>query len=1180
MSGSVRRAAAAELTVLRVGPADADEVVETLRSALDCPVEVLAGDPSEEPDADCLLVDGTSDVDPDRLVAHRAPVALHVDDPDDVPSPLLEAADTVVEVSGDESRRVYCERVRNLVTGADPGDSALGAALDRADGPLGGASAYYLVGPDGTVEWASAPLGTVLPGSDAAEGPPSEAESDATSEAAGGSDGGDGDGGDAGDGAGGFDERLAAAVGSVPGALRYVEREASGLARYLSLPVDGETRHYRLETHRPDGLAERRRLEVVREVTGHVGLVDRLGTFESLVEGAQDGLYTLDETGTIDFCNDSFAAMLGYEPVELVGEHAGTLLTSGEFERAREAVDRLRENPDLGTLTVDATCKHCDGSLIDVFFHFSVLRTAGGVFDGIAGMARDVTDRKARERELERYETLVNAATDPMFAVGPDGRFTLVNDAFLAATGMDRETIIGAGPSVLVEEGAAGSGAVETWQRAYSDLMSGEDRQREHEFDVGAAFGEARTFEGRLVRFADDGSTLNIFRDVTDRVARETELRAVRDRMELALEAADAVVWNREVGTDEVTYYPDSAGLYGDAVATFRDFIAQVHPEDRDAVRGAINEATETVGEYGVEFRTERDGEVRWRAARGRVETDDDGDPVTLYGVTRDITDRKERERELERANSRYRTLVNNFPDGAVFLFDEDLRYTLAGGAGLEPLDPTHEDFEGATPHELLPDDVADELAHYYRQALDGIENSFDQSYRGLHYHVRTLPVRDEAGEVVAGMVVARDITERMERQRQLRRERDKLARLETVVASVQPLTETLTGATTRAQLESELCERLADSAAYTGAWVGDAHADGGAERPRATAGLPDDWVASTPDGGDPVARAVRTGEPQVVDHAGEAGAGDGEGHGDAVADADGDAQPRSVVVVPLVYRSTTHGVLAVGHADPEAVTDRELSVLSGLGRRVGQAVTAIENRRLLRGDRTVELRFDETPPTTPFAQVATAQDCTLELNDIVRVGEETSLFHAGVEGADGEAVAEALAEVDGVEFARALGNGEADRVQCRHASRCPFAVLIDHGGTVRRGRFSPAGTTVVADFAHGADTAAVADAVSATCPAFELVSKRDRERDGTGEQPSLRTDEPRVWDRLTDRQQEVVSAAYHAGYYDWPRGTTAEDLADALEVSAPTLHQHVRKVHDRLVGALVEGTAVFDART
>jgi len=1165
MSEEVRPAVESELTLLHVGPGGSDweAVAGTLQSLLDRPVGTVVGDPGEH-DADCLLVDGGTDVAPDRLVAHDAPVALHVTDLGRVPAPLLEAADTVIEKGAGESRRrFYCERLRRLVVGTAPGadsghgeaggdrEGALAAALDRTDGPLGGTAAYYLVTPEGAVEWASAPLETVVPGADA--------------------DGGFAAGDDP--PAAGFDAQLAATVERVSGARRYVEREPDGLARYLVVPADGETRHYRLETHRPDGVAEGYRLEVVREVTGTVELADRLETFESLVEGAQDGLYTLDETGTIDFCNDSFAGMLGYEPADLVGEHARSLSVSGEYERAREVVNRLRENPDLGSLTVDAVCEHRDGSLVDVSFHFTVLQGREGAYDGIVGVARDVTDRKARERELERYETLVNAATDPMFAIGPEGRVTLANDAFLAATGLDRETAVGAVPSTLVGEGELSRGTVEEWQRVYSDLVAGERRQTEHEFEVEAAFEEPRTFEGRVVRFADDGSTLNIFRDVTDRVAREAELRAVRDRMELALEATDAVVWTRDVGTDEVTYYPDSAGLYGDTVGDLEEFLAQVHPEDRAKVRGAVSSTVEAAGTYASEFRVERDGEVRWHAARGRVETDDDGDPVNVYGVTRDVTARKVRERELERANSRYETLVDNFPDGAVFMFDEDLRYTLAGGAGLEPLDPDAEDFEGATPHELLPERIADELARYYREALDGVENSFDQSYRGLHYHVRTLPVREESGEVVAGMAVARNITERMARERQLRRERDKLARLETVVASVQPLTETLTGATTRAQLESELCERLAESAAYTGAWVGDAHADGRRQRPRAAAGLPEGWVDALPDGEDPVSRAVRTGDPQVVDasgvaHAGERGGDRGDGS---------DAGPQ-VVVVPLAYRSTAHGALAVRHADPDAVTERELSVLSGLGRRVGQAVTAIENRRLLRGDGAVELRFEEAPPATPFARVAAAQECTLELKDIARVGEETSLFHLAVEGADGEAVAGALADIDGVEFARALGtDGDADRVQCRHAGRCPFAVLVDRGGAVRRARFSPAGTTVVADFAPGVNVGAVVDAVTATCSAFEVVSKRDREGGPADRQP-VRADQPRVRNRLTDRQQEVVSAAYHAGYYEWPRDTTAEELADALDVSAPTLHQHVRKAHAGLVGALAEGTAVFDA--
>jgi len=47
-----------------------------------------------------------------------------------------------------------------------------------------------------------------------------------------------------------------------------------------------------------------------------------------------------------------------------------------------------------------------------------------------------------------------------------------------------------------------------------------------------------------------------------------------------------------------------------------------------------------------------------------------------------------------------------------------------------------------------------------------------------------------------------------------------------------------------------------------------------------------------------------------------------------------------------------------------------------------------------------------------------------------------------------------------------------------------------------------------------------------------------------------------------------VLQAAYHSGYFEWPRGTTAEELADSLSVSAPTLHNHLRKAQQKLLTA------------
>jgi len=157
-----------------------------------------------------------------------------------------------------------------------------------------------------------------------------------------------------------------------------------------------------------------------------------------------------------------------------------------------------------------------------------------------------------------------------------------------------------------------------------------------------------------------------------------------------------------------------------------------------------------------------------------------DGEDLVL-GTTRDVSDRLEREAELERATERYRTLIDNFPNGGVFTFDEDLRYTLAGGEGLEAVGLTSGDLEGATPHGIFSEGIADEIETYYRAALDGEHHTFEQSMGGNHYRVHSLPIGDE--DVDAGMAVSQDVTERKEHQRELERQNERLEEFTSVVS-------------------------------------------------------------------------------------------------------------------------------------------------------------------------------------------------------------------------------------------------------------------------------------------------------------------------------------------------------------------------------------------------------------
>ncbi|GAB3317516.1 PAS domain S-box protein [Haloplanus salinarum] len=138
----------------------------------------------------------------------------------------------------------------------------------------------------------------------------------------------------------------------------------------------------------------------------------------------------------------------------------------------------------------------------------------------------------------------------------------------------------------------------------------------------------------------------------------------------------------------------------------------------------------------------------------------------TLAANTQEALSRIERERTLRESRRRYRTLVEDFPDGAVFLFDEDLEVVLAGGAELDALGLAPETFVGRTVEGVFGTDVADVQASHYRAALDGEERMFEQSYHGEWYQTHIVPV--DHLDTIEGMVVVRNVTERKEYVRRL----------------------------------------------------------------------------------------------------------------------------------------------------------------------------------------------------------------------------------------------------------------------------------------------------------------------------------------------------------------------------------------------------------------------------
>jgi len=55
------------------------------------------------------------------------------------------------------------------------------------------------------------------------------------------------------------------------------------------------------------------------------------------------------------------------------------------------------------------------------------------------------------------------------------------------------------------------------------------------------------------------------------------------------------------------------------------------------------------------------------------------------------------------------------------------------------------------------------------------------------------------------------------------------------------------------------------------------------------------------------------------------------------------------------------------------------------------------------------------------------------------------------------------------------------------------------------------------------------------------------------------------------------MQAAYSGGYFDWPRGSTAKEIAESLDLAPPTLHEHLRGAQKELIEAFFDETGEFD---
>lgn len=129
-------------------------------------------------------------------------------------------------------------------------------------------------------------------------------------------------------------------------------------------------------------------------------------------------------------------------------------------------------------------------------------------------------------------------------------------------------------------------------------------------------------------------------------------LEKSENRFKISQTFANIGTWDWNIKSGDL-YWSDRisalfSGEEGTIETSYDNFLAAIHPEDRDMVVAAINSCIENNDEYDIEHRVVwPDGSVHWLHESGDVIRDEDGSPINMLGVVQDMTAKKEAEKKI-----------------------------------------------------------------------------------------------------------------------------------------------------------------------------------------------------------------------------------------------------------------------------------------------------------------------------------------------------------------------------------------------------------------------------------------------------------------------------------------------------------------------------------------------------
>jgi PAS domain S-box-containing protein len=576
---------------------------------------------------------------------------------------------------------------------------------------------------------------------------------------------------------------------------------SAGVTDYLQ--KESGTDHFSILVNRIVNAVERYRIESEAQQTR--------SQLEAISENSSDAIIIIDTDSHIQFANPAVEDLFGYGPTELRGEQVTKLMPERYREQHLRAVARYLETGETSMTwqNIEFPGLHRDGTEIPLLLSYSEFEQNGE--RRFIGILRDISERTRMEAELrereERFRQVAENIQEVVWISDPEKEEMLyVNPAYAEIWGQSTDRLYDT-PTAFLE--AIHPDDRDRVEAALDTQSSG---GYDEEYRIVRPDGEVRWIRDYAVPVENDAGEVyrivGVASDVTEQKEQKRQLETLIDNLPgIVYQARNEPDWPMELvrgECEEITGYAAEALERGEVIWG-EDIL---HPEEKDRMWEAVQDALDNEEPFEVTYRIQsKDGTTKWMWERGRLIDSAYHDATILEGFITDITERKERERELQHTKHRLDLALQKARAG-VWEWHVDTDELYWSDEMLDLLGIPEDEFDGSIDtfeDRLHPEDVDRTEAAMENAIEAGDPYQVEQRVETTDGEYVWLDVRGQVVEnddSLSMVGIAVDITDRKAQEARLQRQRDRLDKFASVVSH--DLRNPLRVATTRLELLRE----------------------------------------------------------------------------------------------------------------------------------------------------------------------------------------------------------------------------------------------------------------------------------------------------------------------------------------------------------------------------------------